>query len=212
MLLTYDVLKAPSPGLDFLKTFDALSDDIYIKHKYCFRKRSFVKGILNGQLEIIPSADTSFTQDERLNKYLGGISRHYPLASPHCIHYVEGFLKINKTLICSILTHKISNIGIHQIRITAMDMNEGYPVPEGYHQDGVDFVVIIPINSKNIVGGIHSVRHGSQDGPEILGSVLNQGEALILNDKHVFHYASPIYAKYAQEEGYRDSIVVTLSS
>ena len=54
----------------------------------------------------------------------------------------------------------------------------------------VDYVVIIPIKSKDISGGIHSLRIGSQDGFEILDKKLMEGEALILNDSRLYHYAS----------------------
>ena len=211
MLLTYDFLKAPKPDSKFLDSFSTLSNDRYIKHKYCFRKRAFAKGIVDNNLNIQESDDTEFCQDERINKYLGGIKRIYPKATTHCINYAISLLSANSNMCRAIVFKGINKIGIHQIRITAQDTNEGYPVPEGHHQDGVEFVIIVPIQSYNIVGGIHSIRHGSQDGPEILDRPVSPSEALILNDRHVFHYASPVFAKYSALEGYRDSIVITLS-
>ena len=35
-------------------------------------------------------------------------------------------------------------------------------------------------------------------------------DVLILNDKRVFHYATPIYAQYKNVEGFRDSIIITI--
>ena len=211
MLLTYEIVDGVMPNEVLLKTFENLEEDKYLKQKYSFRKRAFKKGILTSDLKIVLSNDNIFIQDKRINKYLGGVERRYPPVENECIEYVLNFLKMHEDLFLTLTRGEIYDIGIHQIRITAYNDNEGLPVPEGYHQDGVDYVVIIPIKSKDISGGIHSLRIGSQDGFEILDRRLMEGEALILNDSRLYHYASPIYAKYSDIEGTRDSIIITLA-
>ncbi|KZR78114.1 2OG-Fe dioxygenase family protein [Prochlorococcus marinus] len=210
MLLTYEIIKRLDPSEKLLQSFSNLQDDKYLKEKYSFRKRGFRKGVLTADLKVELSDDNIFIQDIRINKYLGGLERRYPGVCKECIEYTKKFLMYHEGLIKSLTKGDIYNIGIHQIRITAINDNEGLPVPEGYHQDGVDYVIIIPINTRYVSGGMHSLRYGSQDGTEILDKRLEEGEAIILNDAKVFHYAGPIYAKYQDIEGTRDSIIITL--
>ena len=211
MILTYDYIAKPKPSNNLLRSFERLEVDNYLKHKYPFRKRSFIKGELNKDLTIETVVDTTFCQEKRINKYVGGIERIYPRAGEECVQYFNDLLSINENTIRNIVVNKKVKVGIHQIRITCQNDNEGLPVPEGFHQDGVDYVIIAGIQSENISGGINHIRYGSQDGPNILDRMPNDNEALLLNDKRVYHYASPIFAKYENIEGTRDSIVITLS-
>ena len=211
MILTYDYIAKPKPSDNLIESFKYLEIDHYLKHKYPFRKRSFIKGELNKKLNVKTFEDTTFCQEERINKYVGGIVRIYPRAGDECVKYFNNLMSMNKEAIQNIVAKKRVRVGIHQIRITCYNDNEGFPVPEGFHQDGVDYVIIAAIHSENISGGINHIRYGSQDGPEILDRTPNDNEALLLNDKRVYHYASPIYAKYANIEGTRDSIIITLS-
>lgn len=211
MILTYDYIMKPQPSNNLLYSFTQLKDDNYLKHKYPFRKRSFIKGDLNEDFSVKTVEDTKFWQEKRINKYVGGIERIYPRAGGECVEYFDELMSINKETIRNIVANRRVKVGIHQIRITCQNDNEGFPVPEGFHQDGVDYVIIAGIQSNNISGGLNYIRYGSQDGPDILDRMPNKNEALLLNDKRVYHYASPIFAKYENVEGTRDSIIITLS-
>ena len=207
-LLAYDFLEREEPDIKTKKSFNKLPFDAYLKHKYSFRKRAFSKCILKDKFELSIAKSNTFEQDIRINKYAGGIKRIYEHVDNNVIIYVRNFMLKNENYFSNLKQE--SKIGIHQIRITALNDNEGHPVPEGYHQDGVDYVIIIPIQSFSICGGINSIRYGSQDGPEIMDKKIKEKDALILNDKRVFHYASPIYAQYKNIEGFRDSIIITI--
>lgn len=209
MIFTYDTLATPAFSNDVLLSYEELKPDSYLKHKYPFRKRSYSKFSVDKShhLQIIP--DSIFVQAEQINTYNGGLLRNYPRLCNVIKDYVQQFLQFHTVFFSKLTNYQDYEIGVHQIRITCLNMNEGYPVPEGYHQDGFDFVCIIPVRQNFICGGLHSIRYGSQNGPEILNAQLEKYQSLILNDKHVFHYASPIYPKYHDIEGTRDSIVVT---
>ena len=58
--------------------------------------------------------------------------------------------KIVKENFIKIINSKRIKFGYHQIRITCGENYVGYPVPEGWHKDGFDFVALINISSKNI--------------------------------------------------------------
>ncbi len=207
-LLTYDFIQKKNIDNNLRNTFNNLANDTYLKHKYTFRKRAFTKCLIDKDFNLKVLKTQTFKQDIRINKYAGGIPRNYPIVNSLVVDYIQKFFELNKYYFSDLKPN--SEIGIHQIRITTINNNEGHPVPEGYHQDGVDYVIIIPIQSYGICGGINSIRYGSQDGAEILNEKLDFEKVLILNDRRVFHYASPIYAKYENIEGYRDSIILTI--
>ena len=57
----------------------------------------------------------------------------------------------------------------------------GYPVPEGWHKDGFDFVALINISSKNIQGGISRIRNSIKENKDVdnYSCFLNSGEFFI---------------------------------
>jgi hypothetical protein len=99
-------------------------------------------------------------------------------------------------------------IGVHQIRIVCEGLKIGYPVPEGPHQDGFDYVAIYCINVFNAAGGVSSLYAGSKDGEMVYRGTLKAGDGLIVDDRKVFHYTSPIAASDGGF-GFRDICVVT---
>ena len=210
MILTYDFLEIPTISEDLINSFDNMPNDTYLKQKYCFRKRRYSKYKVEKGLKVTLMEGNIFSQDERFNKYLGNVVRSYEPVHKTCESFVKEYLEKNSEIMTEIIKGESTEIGIHQIRITTFNNNEGLPVPEGYHQDGFDYILLIPIQQYGYSGGFHSIRYGSQDGPEILSKQIPNGQSIILNDKYVYHYASPIFAKYCDTEGYRDTIVVTI--
>ena len=73
---------------------------------------------------------------------------------------INTFIHITKELIYFLpnRTQQKADVGLHQIRITCGDDYVGYPVPEGWHKDGCNYVAIITLNYDNIVGGISRIR------------------------------------------------------
>ena len=207
MIYSYDVIELKSNVRELDVFFKSLPPDNYLKHKYCFRRRSFRVLAYNGNSFNTVEQD-AFYQDTRINKYAGGISRIYERIPDEAIPTIQSIL-------LEVCRHggippKDILFGIHLIRITCFNENEGYPVPEGYHQDGYDFVGIVPIRTHSACGGFHSVRFGSQDGEEILSERIQVGQCLVLNDRNVYHYASPIFPRFEDTEGFRDTLVFTV--
>lgn len=209
MIYSYDVLGLKSNFKELGAFFKVLPADNYLKHKYCFRKRAFRVLKYDGVTFSVVEQD-AFYQDSRINKYAGGIERIYEKIPDRALPIIEDIL----LEVCKHGGIPVDGVlfGIHLIRITCFNENEGYPVPEGYHQDGYDFVGIVPIETHLACGGIHSIRFGSQDGEEILSERVHVGQCLLLNDKNVYHYASPIFPKFKDVEGFRDTLVFTVKS
>ena len=100
-------------------------------------------------------------------------------------------------------------VGFHQLRIKCSNDFVGYPVPEGWHKDGFDFVVIINFNSENIEGGITRIKDNLIN-KDVFSAFLNKGDYILLNDKKYYHYTDPINITKKAKKGNRDTLVITV--
>jgi hypothetical protein len=197
----------PPPPTEALASFSELPDDEYLQGGYRFRKRVYARGILSLEgIEWNPRTD--FFQPQALNEYAGGIKRVFPPAGIPIREYLWRVLQ--SPFYRSGLGDGRYHFGLHQIRIVCDDLHEGHPVPEGYHQDGFDFVAIHNFERANIRGGGSYLREGSKDGPCVFEHDLASGEILLFNDRRLFHYARPVNS-VAPGTGHRDICVLTFS-
>lgn len=207
-LQTFAVCAAtPAPTSAVLQTFFELPDDSFLKGQFAFRKRVYARGILSAD-GVEWDTGTDFFQPRAINEYAGGIKRVFAPAGDTIREYIWQVLQ--SPFYRSGLGDGRYHFGLHQIRIVCDDQHEGHPVPEGYHQDGFDFVAIHSFQRSNIKGGGSSLRGGTKDGPCVFERDLAQGEILLFNDRRLFHYASPV-TNVEPGFGYRDICVLTFS-
>lgn len=195
------------PTKEVLESFSALPNDKFLQGQFVFRKRAYARGVLSPH-GIEWDSSTDFCQPRRINDYAGGIKRVFAPAGVAIRKYIQELLQ--SAFYRSGLGDERYHFGLHQIRIVCEDLHEGYPVPEGYHQDGFDFVCIHNFRRANIKGGGSYLRDGSKDGPCIFEHDLAKGEMLLFNDRRLFHYATPI-TNVESGIGYRDICVLTFS-
>ena len=94
----------------------------------------------------------------------------------------------------------------HQFRIDTAD-GIGRPTPEGAHRDGVHLVAVFMVGRHHIKGG--ETRVFEMTTPFGQRFTLSQPwSVLLLDDERVIHETTPIQP--AEENGYRDTLVVTL--
>ena len=99
-------------------------------------------------------------------------------------------------------------IQAHQFRIQAKEGEAGQPTPEGIHKDGADFILIMVLERHNITGGVNHIY--DNDKRLVFGSVLEDaGDAIILDDRKVWHGVSEVYPIDKKKPGYRDVLVLT---
>ncbi|HVF71765.1 MAG TPA: 2OG-Fe dioxygenase family protein [Chthoniobacterales bacterium] len=207
-LATFAVcLATPAPTSAVLQTFFQLPDDSFLHGQFAFRKRVFARGILSPD-GIEWDSGTDFFQPRAINEYAGGIKRVFAPAGDMIRDYIWEVLQ--SPFYRSGLGDGRYHFGLHQIRIICDDRHEGHPVPEGYHQDGFDFVAIHSFQRFNVKGGMSSLRDGTKDGPCLFERDLVQGEILLFNDRRLFHYASPVTIA-EPGIGHRDICVLTFS-
>jgi hypothetical protein len=96
-------------------------------------------------------------------------------------------------------------IEAHQFRIdTAHGL--GRPTPEGAHRDGVDFVAVILVNRRAVIGGETRVfdAHGAHG---VRFTMAEPWSMLLMDDARVIHETTPLQGQGAA--GARDTLVLT---
>jgi hypothetical protein len=102
-------------------------------------------------------------------------------------------------------------IEVHQFRIEARGGEAGRPTPEGLHRDGVDFVLVLLVNRRNIASGTTSIH--SLDGRSLGQFTLTDPlDAALVDDGRVAHGVTPVEAIDPSQPAYRDVLVVTFKA
>jgi hypothetical protein len=96
-------------------------------------------------------------------------------------------------------------IEAHQFRIDT-ESGIGRPTPEGAHRDGVDFVALVLIERRGILGG--ETRVFDAHGPSgVRFTMTEPWSMLLMDDERVIHETTPIQP--SGTPGYRDTLVLT---
>lgn len=192
-----------------IKSFRFLPPDRYEKSKgFYFRFRKFSKIIIKDK-KINQLIDTNFFQKKKINRYVGGIKRKFePIDEKIRLLMIDMF---NKNFY-SLVNSRNFEVGFHQLRIRCSKDFVGYPVPEGWHKDGYDYVILINYGSYNIQGGITRIKERIDQNNDTFSTFLKKGEFLFINDKKYFHYTDPINVNKKFSKGSRDTLVITIKN
>ena len=99
-------------------------------------------------------------------------------------------------------------VELHQFRIEARPGEAGHPTPEGMHRDGVDYVLVLLIQRRNIRRGTTTI-HGL-DGTRLGSFTLTAPfDAALVHDARVYHGVTPVEPVDQSLPAYRDVLVVT---
>lgn len=100
------------------------------------------------------------------------------------------------------------HIETHQFRIEARPGEQGRPTPEGLHRDGVDYVLVLLVNRRNIASGVTTIH--SLDG-RALGrfTLTDPFDAALVDDSRVAHGVTPVEPTDPDAPAFRDVLVVT---
>ncbi len=205
-LTDYALETLNSVNLDQIEPFFGdLPADPYLEGNYRFRRLSRFQ-LSDGSLVKLPH-DYLF-QSKEYNPLLGDVVREYSELDDALIK-LEDFQKLVLEFFdfCNVCS-ATKEVGVHQIRTVASEVEIGQPAPEGIHRDGVDLVGIFCVSRQKIEGG-ETYLYKSKDGDPIFTKILNHGELLVFNDHQFFHFTSAIKAISPQEKGIRDVFVLT---
>lgn len=100
------------------------------------------------------------------------------------------------------------HVEAHQFRIEAIDGLAANPTPEGRHQDGVDYVLVLMVRRQNIASGTTTLH--TVDGRDLGSFTLKEAfDAVLLDDARILHGVTPVSAIDPALPAYRDVLVVT---
>ncbi|MGX1113612.1 hypothetical protein ACSSVW_003040 [Pseudoalteromonas sp. MBR-15] len=170
-----------------------------------FRKRRYsVIKVVDGELKLQPTK--AFVQDDSINTFQGNVERTYEnledslLASDGMKQIVNQFREMT-----GISADR--DIEIHQFRMLAID-SDTPAAPEGVHQDGFDHVCVCGVSHENLEGGELLVYENQQAEP-CFKMEIKDGMFALINDREVWHNATPMNKLDASKEGYLDCFVLT---
>ncbi|MCC2607748.1 2OG-Fe dioxygenase family protein [Planctobacterium marinum] len=188
------------------QSFEYLKNDHYTKgpHKFRFRSYSTGKWIKN-QMHW-SQAVKPFFQPDSINVYLGGVERNYPALEAACKEFIQS--TVSQLVNLELVPKGDYDVAGHQIRVAAKQGEEVSPTPEGYHQDGFDFLAISSINNHNISGATTKLRElATQE--EIYSNALQANTTLVLDDRALEHFVSP-FSPLSDGRAFRDVVIITM--
>lgn len=198
----------------FLDSWNRLEQDQYMADGGRYRKRRHATYAINGpgqRARLMPYQPHYQTVD--YNPLNGGVARYFApiLDDLHQSVTLAALLEFGNTVFSQISGNQHWNIELHQFRIEARDGKMGRPTPEGVHRDGVDFVIVVMIKRVNIDSGattIHDLDH------RLVGEfTLRQAfDMVVVNDRKLYHGVTPISQIDANEEAFRDVLVITFKT
>jgi hypothetical protein len=107
-------------------------------------------------------------------------------------------------------TNRRWRVEVHQFRIEARSGEEGRPTPEGLHRDGVDYVLVLLVQRRNIASGMTAIH--ALDGAQLGHFTLTDPfDAALVDDRRVAHGVTPVEPIDSGEPAYRDVLVVTFA-
>lgn len=209
-------LMAPYGSFDdwatFAASWDALGPDPYLQAHGRQRRRRYAVFAAKADGAIVREPHQPHYQSPAYNPLQGGIERWFDPVLPE----VAGSRSLRSILAfaCDVFgrlapTVPAWHIELHQFRIEACPGQPGEPTPEGVHRDGVDYVLVLMIQRRNIERGTTTIH--APDGRPLGSFTLAQPfDAALVDDRRVFHGVTPVVPLDPTRPAHRDVLVVTL--
>jgi len=193
----------------FAANWDDLGPDTYMADGGRYRKRRHAVFVVSTD-GVIRQPPQPHYQSRDYNTLNGGIERWF---APVTDAVGAGLSMTTILTFCQQLFDRLTparswHVEVHQFRIEARRGQEGRPTPEGMHRDGVDHVLVLLVNRRNIASGVTSVH-------DLTGQALGEFtltapfDAALVDDARVMHGVTPVEPLDPAEPGYRDVLVVT---
>lgn len=202
---TYLQTNFATTGIAALRPFyDRLPLDPYIQG--VFRRRRFSR--FRGTGSTLRRLDHHyFLQSKDVNQLAGGIRREFQELEDGLLTQ-PAFQAMVTTFIDGMgINPEVREFGVHQIRIVCSPEFAGSPAPEGIHQDGFDYIGMFCVERHQILGATTRIYPG-RDQPPIFSRELQAGEAVLANDRRVYHFAEQVRPS-GDQPGHWDLLVIT---
>lgn len=195
----------------FAESWNDLEVDTYMGDGGRYRRRRFGVWVADRQGPIARGAHQPHYQTVSYNTLNGGIERWF---TPITGEVGDGASMCTILEYCRALFGRLApdigqwHIEAHQFRIEAKPGEQGKPTPEGMHRDGVDYVLVLLINRRNIASGTTTVHDLDK---RALGSftLTDPLDAALVDDARCYHGVTPVEPENPALPAYRDVLVVT---
>ena len=194
-----------------LPSWDDLPLDEHLKGGGQYRRRRHASFVVDGAAAdgdgVRQVPHRAHWQPESYNALHGGIVRWFAPITNDVAHadVVRALLR-GLGRVCDRLRGTTPwYVEAHQFRIDTSG-GIGQPTPEGAHRDGVDVVVVMVVERRQVIGG--ETRVFAQQGTSGVRFTLREPwTTLILDDERVVHETTAI--RPADGPGHRDTLVLT---
>ncbi|MGB7217779.1 MAG: 2OG-Fe dioxygenase family protein [Vicinamibacterales bacterium] len=195
----------------FAASWNDLELDQYLEDHARFRRRRHAVYTASADGRITREPHQPHYQSREYNALFGGIERWFAPVVPEM---GAGASLLTILSFCRTLFGDLApsvnqwRMEVHQFRIEAGPGQPGLPTPEGVHRDGVDFVLVLLVERRNVASGTTTVYDRDRRG---LGSftLTDPFDAALVDDTRVYHGVTPVIPLDPAKPAYRDVLVVT---
>lgn len=195
----------------FTDSWNALELDTYMADGGRYRRRRYGAWTADASGAVTRKPHQPHFQAIDYNPLNGGVARWFEPIAPAIgdSQSMEAILRFCGALFGALAPATPAwEIEVHQFRIEARTGEAGRPTPEGLHRDGVDYVLVLLVERRNIASGMTTIH--SLDG-RALGhfTLTHPFDAALVDDTRVAHGVTPVEAIDPTQPAYRDVLVVT---
>ena len=195
---------------DFAASWDKLGVDTYMADGGRYRRRRFAC-FRATQEGVLRKPHQPHYQSRDYNPLNGGIERWF---EPITSEIGDGASLTTILEYCRALFSRLApeterwHIEAHQFRIEARLGEQGKPTPEGMHRDGVDYVLVLLVDRRNIMSGTTTIHDLDK---RTLGSftLTDPLDSALVDDSRCYHGVTPVEPENPAQPAYRDVLVVT---
>lgn len=198
----------PAQAADLQPSFHTLTPSAYKDGAYRLRRYSkFRYRQSSGHIQL--QANSRFVQSDKLNRFQGNVARSYDDLTADTIA-CAGFAAMFRRFAESAGLPDEAEIEVHQMRIIAKSAGQAAEsTPEGIHQDGFDRIGVFTAARHNAEGGELYLWRSPEDAAPLAACLPQAGDFCVLNDRLLWHSASPVHTRSEAEAGYWDLFVLT---
>ena len=192
----------------FAASWDDLGLDTYMADGGRYRKRRHAAFAVTESGVLRKPAQPHY-QSRDFNALNGGVARWFePVGDVADGPAFQAIMRTCTALFSGLTPAPAWHVEAHQFRIEARPGQEGQPTPEGMHQDGVDWVLVLLVGRVNIASGETSI-HGLDRRPLGYFTLERPMDAAFVDDHRVFHGVTAVRPLDPSQSAHRDVLVLT---
>ena len=207
-----------SPELleEIKSSFNDLPETDHADGSYRLRKYSYV-----GVSHHFPSEKTwpkriieikdlevdSFTQSSKYNKHQGDMKRNFDSIDESVLKS-DGLGELANAFREACKLNDYFTMDIHQMRVKCLG-GATQLSPEGWQQDGYDYIAVIGVDRNNIIGGEMLLSTSKVDAP-FLQATIDTGTLIIVDDSYLWHNGRSIQPIDDDKPAWMDIMIFTL--